>query len=201
MRKIVLASASPRRAELLRQTGIKFEVEPAANEEAPFKTGDPHEYARSLSLSKAREVGARHNDALVIAADTFGMLDGRFIGKPRTPAGAVKILESMSGKRHTVISGFTVLDSRSGDYVSRSVETGVYFRKLSRGEVEAYVTTGEPLDKAGAYAIQGKGAALVERIEGDYYNVVGLPLAALAEALKEFGVDTPSLLSLPPRER
>ena len=188
MSQIILASASPRRAGLLRQIGLDFQVDPAAVGEPPYTGGDPHRYARMLSLAKAAEVAGRHNDAIVIAADTFGMLDGRFIGKPRTAEQASKMLAALSGRPHGVITGFTVMDAKTRKTVSRSVETKVYIRNLTQAEIAAYVATGEPLDKAGAYAIQGRGAVLVERIEGDYPNVVGLPLAALAGVLKEFGV-------------
>jgi septum formation protein len=189
MKKIILASSSPRRADLLRQIGVEFTVDPARGAEPSFSGGDPHEYARMLSLNKAKQAAACHPDALIIAADTFGMIDGRFIGKPHTAPEAVKMLAGLSERSHAVITGFTVFDTSSGKDITRSVETEVRFRKLTREEIEAYVATGEPLDKAGAYAIQGKGAVLVESIEGDYSNVVGLPLAALARALKEFGVD------------
>jgi septum formation protein len=160
-----------------------------ASEETPFTGGDPHAYAQKLSLAKAREVASRHRDSVIIAADTFGMVDGRFVGKPRTAVEARRTLAGLSGRCHIVITGFTVLDTAKGRSVSRSVETIVQFRRLTRKEITAYAATGEPLDKAGAYAIQGRGAVLVERIEGDYFNVVGLPLATLAEALKEFGVE------------
>jgi septum formation protein len=189
MRNIVLASASPRRAELLGQIGLTFEIDPASGAEPPFTGGDPHEYARGLSLGKAREVVPRHKDALIIAADTFGMVEGRFIGKPHTAPEAARMLSGLSGKPHAVITGFTVIDTKTSRAVSRSVETVVFFRKLAPEEITAYAATGEPLDKAGAYAIQGKGAVLVERIEGDYANVVGLPLAALGEVLKDFGIN------------
>ena len=132
---------------------------------------------------------AKCKDALIIAADTFGLLDGKFIGKPKTAKDARRMLADLSGKPHRVISGFTVMDAADGRHASRSVETVVYIKKLNGEEIDAYVATGEPLDKAGAYAIQGLGAAIVERIDGDYSNVVGLPLAALAEVLREYGVD------------
>jgi septum formation protein len=189
MKKIILASASPRRAELLRQIGIEFTVDPAIGPELPFTGGDPHEYARMLSMNKAKQVAPCHPAALIIAADTFGMIAGQFIGKPHTATEAVKMLAGLSGRSHAVITGFTVLNTKTGKCISHSVETTVRFRRLTRKEIESYAASGEPLDKAGAYAIQGKGAVLVESIEGDYSNVVGLPLAALAEALKDFGVD------------
>ncbi len=193
-----MASASPRRAELLRQVGLNFAIDPATGSEPPFSGSDPHAYARQLSLAKAIAVAPRHPDALIIAADTFGMVEGQFIGKPHTADEAQKMLSSLSAKSHAVITGFTVLDTVTGRHVSRSVETTVRFRALSQEEISAYLATGEPLDKAGAYAIQGKGAVLVECIEGDYANVVGLPLAALSETLKLFGFNVLELASRPP---
>lgn len=188
MKKIILASASPRRRELLEKIGLKFEAEPSALEERVLATSDPHKLAIENSLAKARAIAAKHRNAIIIAADTFGVFRGKIIGKPHTPAEARKMLQTLSGKSHLVITGFTIIDIESGKTVSRSVETKVYFRKLTPEEIDAYIATGEPLDKAGAYAIQGLGAVVIDRIEGDYYNVIGLPLCALAEELKEFGV-------------
>lgn len=133
----------------------------------------------------------RHADSIIIAADTIGVLEGRILGKPLDAPHARKMLAEMSGTCHSVITGFTVVDSATGRAVSRTVETKVYFRKLNKSEIDRYVRTGEPLDKAGAYAIQGLGALLVEKIEGDYSNVIGLPLCELAVVLKRFGVTLP----------
>jgi septum formation protein len=133
-------------------------------------------------------VAPRYKDAIIIAADTIGVIDGKIIGKPLTAQQAVKMLGDLSGKSHEVITGFTILDTTTGKIFSATVSTVVYIKQLTSAEIEAYVQTGEPLDKAGAYAIQGLGAVLVERIEGDYYNVVGLPLNALVEALKGLGI-------------
>ncbi len=188
MRRIVLASASPRRAALLRQMGFKFTVDPSGEEERLSPGVEPRALAARLSLAKAKEVAARQPNTLIIAADTFGVLDGEIIGKPHTPAAAREMLAKLSGKTHLVITGLTVLDAQTGRVVTRTVETKVRFKTLTPAQIAAYVATGEPLDKAGAYAIQGQGAVLVEGIEGDYYNVVGLPLAALADVLAEFGV-------------
>ncbi|MBI2830101.1 MAG: septum formation inhibitor Maf [Chloroflexi bacterium] len=189
MKKIVLASASPRRKALLEQIGLKFEVEPSEYEEKLVPGLEPHVMAVRLSLSKAKQVSPHHPNSLVMAADTLGVLEGEIIGKPHTSAQARQMLKKLSGKMHLVITGFSVIDTDTANTVSRSVETKVYFRKLTSEEIDAYVKSGEPLDKAGAYAIQGLGAVLVERIEGDYFNVIGLPLCALAESLKEFGVN------------
>ncbi len=189
MKTIVLASASPRRKELLERMGIVFKVDPTGLVERVDETIEPHELARRLSLCKAQLAARRNRDAIVIAADTIGVLNGRVIGKPTTEAEARDMLKSLSGKCHRVITGFTVIDTDAGKTLSRSVETDVYFRELADGDIDAYVRSGEPMGKAGAYAIQGLGSLLVERIEGDYFNVMGLPLGNLAEALREFGID------------
>jgi len=188
MKKIVLASASPRRRALLRQLGLKFIVDPGTGDEDNTLTADPHALTRLISRRKAGSVVVKYPDAVIIAADTIGVLEGQVLGKPESAAGAKKMLEQMSGKPHRVITGYTVLDTATGKTVSNSVETIVYIKSLSAAEIDAYVLTGEPLDKAGAYGIQGRGAVLVERIAGDYSNVVGLPLFALSETLKEFGI-------------
>ena len=185
---IIRASASPRRKELLKKLGLRFRVEPSDYEENLAAGLEPHELAVTLSLGKARRVAQNHRRALVIAADTFIVFEGKTLGKPRTEAEAREMLSTLNGKPHSVITGFTIIDTASGKVLSRSVETKVYLKKLSPDEIDAYVRTKEPLDKAGGYAIQGLGAVIVERIEGDYFNVIGLPLSALAESLKEFGV-------------
>jgi len=184
----VLASVSPRRRELLENIGLKFTVDPAEIAEIQATNLKPAELAKELSRHKARAAASRHADSIIIAADTFGVLDGVILGKPVDERHACNMLAGLSGRCHSVITGFTVIDSATGRIVSRAVETRVYFRKLSRSEIARYVKTGEPLDKAGAYAIQGLGALLVERIEGDYYNVIGLPLCALVGVLRRFGV-------------
>jgi len=190
VKKIILASASPRRQELLERIGLKFEVEPSRYEEQTIPALGPHELVKRNSLEKAKTVAASRRNAIIIAADTIGVRRGKIIGKPHTSTEARKMLTALSGRSHRVITGFTIIDTGTGKTVSRSVETKVYFRKLTPEEIDAYVRTGEPLDKAGAYAIQGLGSLIVEKINGDYYNVIGLPLAALAQSLKEFGVST-----------
>ncbi|MDD5397642.1 MAG: Maf family protein [Dehalococcoidia bacterium] len=190
-KKIVLASSSPRRRELLENIGLTFTVDPSEIREAQPAGLKPAELARTLSLHKARAAAAHHTHSIIIAADTIGVLDGKILGKPLDSPHARKMLAEMSGRCHSVITGFTVVDSDTGRTISSSVETKVFFRKLSRGEISRYVNTGEPMNKAGAYAIQGLGALLVERIEGDYNNVIGLPLCSLAVVLKGFGVTLP----------
>jgi len=189
MRKIVLASASPRRKELLTQLHLEFEVEPSEYLEAIDRKFSPVAVVRFLSQEKASAVASKHPDSLIIAADTIGVIDGQVIGKPESSADALKMLRRLSGRTHTVITGFTVLDTSTGRTITHTVKTEVTFHRLTKADIGAYVATGEWLDKAGAYAIQGRGAVLIQEIRGDYYNVVGLPLSALARALKKFGVD------------
>lgn len=188
MKKIVLASASPRRAALLEQLGLKFVVDPSNHEEPLDSKLPPERLVRALSLKKARTVARRYRNAVVIAADTIGILDGKVIGKPKSAVDARRILKKLSGRTHRVITGFTVIDTGSGKTATRAVETKVRFRKLTPDEITAYVRTGEPLDKAGAYGIQERGAIFINHIEGDYFNVIGLPLCALAETLRKFSV-------------
>jgi septum formation protein len=188
MKKIILASASPRRKELLEKIGLKFEVEPGDINEELQSDLPPQELAKKLSQEKALAVSKKYSDAIIIAADTIGVFEGKIVGKPRTSTEATKMLRMLNGKSHLVVTGFTIIDTKTGKTVSKSVETTVYFRKLTEAEIDAYVKTGEPLDKAGGYALQGLGALIVEKITGDFYNVIGLPLSALVESLKTFGV-------------
>ncbi len=189
MKTIILASASPRRRQLLEKIGLRFEVEPSNYEENMHSLLEPHELAQKISLEKAGAVASKHKNAIVIAADTFVVFGGQILGKPHTEREARDMLEAMSGKSHSVITGFTVIDTETNKTLSKSVETKIHIRGLTLAEINAYVKSKEPLDKAGAYAIQGLGAIFVERIEGDYFNVIGLPLSALTEALKEFGIN------------
>ena len=189
MKEVILASASLRRKELLKKIGLRFKVEPSNYQEGMLSGLEPHELARKISLEKAKIVARKHENAIVIAADTFIVFGDQMLGKPHTEKEARKMLETISGKPHSGITGFSIIDSRISKTLSKSVETKIYLRKLTPAEIEAYVKSKEPLDKAGAYAIQGLGAVFVEKIEGDYFNVIGLPLSALTEALKEFGIN------------
>jgi septum formation protein len=188
MRNIILASTSARRKALLEQIGLPFSVDDSVLEDTGYTGQEPDVLVKEVSLNKAESVADNYPDVLIIAADTIGVIGGRIIGKPHSEQEAKEILSLLSGRAHTVITGFTVLDTASGKSVSKSVSTSVYFKAMTKQEIEAYVKTGEPLDKAGAYAIQGKGAVFVDKIDGDYFNVVGLPLGSLVEVLKEFGV-------------
>ncbi|MBF0327922.1 MAG: septum formation inhibitor Maf [Nitrospirae bacterium] len=188
-RKIVLASSSPRRKSLLNLIGLDFETDKSEFEEDIRAELSPYKLAQFLSKEKALSVAYKHKNSIIIAADTFIEFKGKILGKPHTAQTAEKMLRLLSGNKHKVITGFTVLDTKNNRLVSKSVATMVSFRKLAPKQIKAYIRSKEPLDKAGAYAIQGLGALLIEKISGDYYNVVGLPIAKLAEVLQEFGVD------------
>jgi septum formation protein len=188
MRKIILASASPRRKEILRKTGLNFSICTSDYKEDINLLLKPRALAKFLSRKKAETVAHKYKNAIIIAADTFIVFENRLLGKPHTDKEAEKMLNMLNGKAHSVITGFTIMDTASKKILSRSVETKVYFKKLGRKEINEYVRSKEPLDKAGAYAIQGLGSVFIERIDGDFLNVVGLPLLALTESLKKFGI-------------
>ena len=191
--KIILASQSPRRKELLERMGIRdFETISPNVDESAFHGLPPEELVRRLSAGKAAAVAGKvGEDAIVIAADTVVALDGAVLGKPADELEAFKMLSTLSGCRHQVYTGLTVLRGEERHTVSE--ETSVTFRELSSEEIHRYIATGEPMDKAGAYGIQGYGALLVEGIQGDYYNVMGLPVCRLGRMLARFGVDTLSM--------
>ena len=186
MKTIILASSSPRRKEILEKTGLPFIIDPSNSDEDMTQNLEPKDLAKALSLAKAKDVAKRHKNAIVIGADSIITLNGKVLGKPHTEERAIEMLTELSGSIHSAITGYTIIDTDSGKIVSDAVETKIYFRKLTQDEIKNYVATGKPLDKAGAYAIQGKGALFVEKIEGDYYNIMGLPLTAVVEKLKEF---------------
>lgn len=188
MRKIVLSSGSPRRKKLLEQIGLKFEVCVSNFEEKEDPRLTPYELAINPSLRKAKNVAAKYKNAIIISADTFVSFKNNVLGKPVTQENAKKMLHMLSGKSHSIITGFTIIDTKTVKTISRSVETKVYMKKLTNEDIEEYIKTGEPLDKAGAYGIQEKGAVFVTKIEGDSSNVVGLPLYELVKELNKVGV-------------
>ncbi len=187
-RQIILASESPRRRELLALTGLKFRVVPSVYEEDMTMPLSPHRLAKLLSSEKARSVASGYRNAIVIAADTFISFNDKLLGKPHTREEARKMLQLLNGRSHSVITGYTIIDTAENTSLSRSVRTKVWLRDLAAEEIETYVRSGEPLDKAGAYAIQGLGSVLIKKIAGDYFNVIGLPLSSLAEDLRKFGI-------------
>lgn len=186
-KQLVLASRSPRRVALLRQIGLSPLVEPSDVEEEFEHSDTPSANAMQLALSKALDIGRHHHDAIIIGADTIVVLDGTYLGKPADSSNAVDMLESLSGRTHVVVTGFALLDRPSNRSLLDFEETSVTFRSIPRSEIEAYVSGGSPMDKAGAYGIQDDyGAVFVSRIEGCYYNVVGLPLSKFYSRLLDF---------------
>lgn len=184
---LVLASGSPRRTTLLEGLGLAHVVDPSAVPETVLPGESPEAHVERLSREKAREVARRHPGALVLAGDTVVVRDGEILGKPAGEADARAMLRSLSGRGHTVVSGLALAGPGPGEMVSRHDVARVDFRALTDAEIGEYVATGEPMDKAGAYGIQGMGGALVTRVEGDYYTVVGLPLSGLMALLAAAG--------------
>lgn len=188
MTELILASTSPRRKELLEKLRIPFTVVASDYEEDMSLPLEPSELARTLSRGKAEAVADRFPESIVLGADTFVVLEGHLLGKPHTPEKALSMLQKIGGQWVSIITGYTVMCKKTHQVVSKSVETRVLISSC-RDEVYArYVATGEPLDKAGAFALQGLGAVLIERIEGDFYSAVGLPLYDLAKTLLLFNV-------------
>ena len=185
--KIILASGSPRRRELLKSPGLEFEVYKPDVDESIIDGESPSELCERLSRLKAQAGAEKFPDALVIAADTIVVIDDLILGKPKDREDAFNMLKHLQGKWHEVITGITIC--MKGNILSHDEHTRVKFRELSDSEIHAYVSTGECDDKAGAYAVQGYGSLLVERIEGDYVNVVGLPLCRLGKMLREFEIN------------
>lgn len=184
---IILASQSPRRRELLTRMGLSFQVRAADIDEHMDRSLPPDQLVETISAEKARAVAAQVGpEPIVIAADTVVAWNGEILGKPVDEPDARRMLGELSGQTHEVYTGFTV--RRGERSVTRSQMTQVTFRPLSPEEIAAYVSTGEPMDKAGSYGIQGFGSLLVEGIRGDYFNVMGLPVCLLGQTLKEFGV-------------
>ncbi len=185
---MILASQSPRRRELLGQMGFSFTVRPAKGEELPHPELTPAQLVEELARQKALEVSAEAEaDDVVVAADTVVAVDGTVLGKPRDRAHAAEMLSALSGREHTVYTGVAV--KRGENLLVEHEATQVRFRPLTEREIDLYIQTGEPMDKAGSYGIQGYGALLVEGIRGDYFNVVGLPICRLGRMLAQVGED------------
>ncbi|MBI2161779.1 MAG: septum formation protein Maf [Candidatus Rokubacteria bacterium] len=185
--RLILASASPRRRDLLSVICPKFEVE-ASEVEETLEGGPVPEAVGRLALRKARAVAGRHRDGIVLAADTVVVLDGEPLGKPSGPEEARAMLRRLRGREHEVVTGLAVADARSGREKALAVTSRVLMARYSEATIDAYVASGAPLDKAGAYAVQDLGGALVERLTGSYTNVVGLPVEETRRLLAEFGV-------------
>lgn len=181
---LILASGSPRRRELLDLMGLTYTVETPDVDES--FSGRPSETVMEISRRKAAAVAARHSDSIIIAADTLVFADGA-LGKPHTPERAKEMLRSLAGNWHHVYTGITVINTRSGRVLRNVDKTRVHLVPMTEQEIDAYVATGEPLDKAGAYGIQGMGGVFVDRIDGSYSNVVGLPMSMLRIMLAQVG--------------
>jgi len=188
MKKIILASSSPRRERLLRQAGLKFLViAPNAKEDASSHLS-PRKFVEKLALKKALDVASRVKNGIIIGADTIIVCRGKKLGKPKGEKQAFKMLKLMSGRKLNVYSGIAIVDSKTRERVVDSEKTAITIRKLADDEIRAYIRTKEPLDKAGAIAIQGLGAKFVSRIDRSASNVTGLPLECLHKNLRKFGV-------------
>lgn len=192
MKRIILASASPRRRELLEQIGIKFDIK-ISNKEEIYKSTVPEEIVKELALMKAENVSselelAERKQTIVIGADTIVVLDGKILGKPKDEEDAFQMIYSLQGRTHQVYTGVALIVFDEEGILqtnSHAVETKVYVNKMTDYEIQEYVKSKDPMDKAGGYGIQGRFAAYIEKIEGDYYNVVGLPISYIYHELKE----------------
>jgi len=186
--QLILASSSPRRRQLLELLGLKFEVRSANIDESIQGGETPSAYVERVAMLKAVRVAMQMPQALILGADTAVVVDGRILGKPQSPADARRMLTLLSGRSHAVLTGIALAGT---DQSSRIVESQIDFRVLSRGEIDWYIRTGEPMDKAGAYGAQGIGSFLIQSVHGSYSNVVGLPLAETLLLLNRAGVSFP----------
>ena len=182
----ILASQSPRRRELLSMLGLQFEIITADIDETMDPDLTVEQAVAEVCRKKAEAVGRNHPDRLIVAADTIVVVDGKVLGKPRTEDEAKQMLRSLSGRSHTVMTAFCLWQAEK--FETHVEHTHLRFRELSDGEINAYVATGSPMDKAGAYGIQDQASIFVEALDGDYYNVMGLPLCALVKCLRRRGV-------------
>ena len=185
--RLILASKSPRRYELLKQVGLDFEVIPSKVMEDIVQKESPKEHVIRLAEAKARDIVSEYPDRWVVAADTIVYINGSILGKPKRKEEAMEMLHCLSGQEHWVLTGFSVCHLGKGKSDKEAVQTAVKMKTLSPAEMEWYVQTGEPFDKAGGYAIQGIGSFMIESIRGSYTNVVGLPLCELIQMLNRLG--------------
>ncbi len=181
--KLILASKSPRRSDLLEQAGLTFSIIPSDFDESSVTMSDPEFYVKTLARSKAVDISKKHPDSWVLGADTIVLIGDHILGKPGSKDEARSMLKQLSGKTHQVITGYCLCSQTQNNIISETVKTDVRFKSLRDTEIEWYIQTGEPFDKAGAYAIQGIGSFLVESINGSYANVVGLPVCEVMEVL------------------
>jgi septum formation protein len=188
MKKIILASTSPRRKEILSLIGVKFQVVASDYEEDMTLKMKPTELAKLLSKGKAQALAKKYFKHIIIGADTFVIHNNKLMGKPTSKSDAKRMLTKISGEKLVILTGFTIIDTESNKTISKSVKTNAYIKKLTPKEIDNYIKTKEPLDKAGAFAIQGIGSMIIRKIEGDFFSAVGLPLFSLAQELKKFGI-------------
>ena len=188
MKYLVLASSSVARREILSNIGLAFTVDPSNYEEDMSLNLPPKKLAIHLAKGKAEEVARRHQKSVVLAADSFAVFQNQLLGKPYTKANAIKMLKSLNGNSHSFITGYCLLDTDSGKIFTESVESSVWLRQLDEKEIKSYVNKEDVLNNAAAYRIQDLGSLLISRIEGDYYNVMGLPLSRVVDKLKDFGI-------------
>ena len=181
--KIILASKSPRRRDLLEQLGLNIKIVPSQTDETLVSMQNPEKYVKKLSFLKANNTALFYPDDWVIGADTIVVVSDQILGKPRSKIDAIAMLNKLNNCEHSVFTGFSIVNQKKKIIITQSIETKVFFKCLSREEIKWYVSTGEPFDKAGSYAIQGIGTFLVKRISGSYSNVVGLPVCEVIEIL------------------
>jgi len=187
-RKIILASSSPRRQELLQNLGLEFQIHPSGTDETVNDGLKPFEMVELLAERKANDVARLYSGGLVIGSDTIVVVDEQVLGKPADQQQAFQMISSLKGRSHHVYSGLAIIDAATGECKRGHVKTRVHMRDISDQEIKDYIMTGEPMDKAGAYAIQGLGSIFITGIEGDYFSVVGLPVQLLADYLEQFGI-------------
>jgi septum formation protein len=184
---LILASASPRREELLRSVGLKFKIIPAHVDETYIDGESPRTHVKRLARDKAMVIANQYPKALVLGADTIVVIDSLILGKPKNKKQAREMLERLSGREHKVFTGFTLIHKAPAVYKTRVIQSAVQFKIINPEEMNWYVNCDEPYDKAGGYAVQGKGAYFIKAIRGSYTNVIGLPLCETLEELKHFG--------------
>jgi len=182
---LILASASPRRREILQSLGLNFKIIPAHVNEDYLQGESPSKHVRRLSYNKAMAIALKHQNAWVLGADTIVVIDGVILGKPQNKTQAKKMLRKLSGREHTVFTGFTIANIAFGICSTKVIQSAVRFKTISPDEMNWYIACDEPYDKAGGYAIQGKGAYFIQSIRGSYTNVIGLPLCEVLEILKK----------------
>ncbi|SDT94813.1 Maf family protein [Desulfobacula phenolica] len=186
--KIILASGSPRRKELLEQVGINIEISVSTIDEETVSIKKPEDYVKELSFLKAEDTSLLYPESWVLGADTIVVVDNQILGKPQSKPDAIDMLTKLNNREHSVYTGFCLIHQKKRSIIKKCVETKVYFKHLSDQEIQWYVNTGEPFDKAGAYGIQAIGAVLVKQIKGSYSNVVGLPVCEVVETLMHLNI-------------